>query len=108
MVLLLVSNTVFSCFDALFNLFSTQKRYHTNESAENLLSQKELDTKYNQIEQVTHFELQRQKNLFDRGKIDEIAFKRNLAYMYKELLFMLPADRVTKLFTGIQLKSDEK
>lgn len=95
----------------LFNVFrSSQKTKSTItiESTQNLLSQKELDNKYALIEQVTRFELQRQKNLFERGKIDENAFKRNLAFMYTELLLMLPQDRLTKLFPGIQLKIREK
>ena len=109
LIILLLGNShvISPCFDLLMRLFATTTQTKRN-SAQELLSQRELDNKYNEIEQVTRFEIQRQTQLWNRGKISETEFKKNLASMYTELLFMLPKDRLKKLFPGIQLKIDEK
>lgn len=108
-VLLFICSNGFACFDALFNFCrSSLQKTNRNEYQENLLSRKELDHKYVQIEEVTRFEIQRQTQLFNRGKIGEIEFKKNLAFMYTELLCMLPQDRLKKLFPAIQLTIVEK
>ena len=107
LIILLLGNShvISPCFDLLMRLFATTTQTKRN-SAQELLSQRELDNKYSEIEEVTRFEIQRQARLFKHGKIPEGEFKKNLAFMYTELLPVLPQGRLKKLFPGVKIKKE--